>query len=134
LANPDRLALQPVFVHWAGVFGLPASLLEAMCWWESGWQSQVVSPTGAIGIGQLEPATVASMRNQLGQPDLNPTVASDNVEMAAGFLGDLLRQTGSAQGALAAYYQGMASLGIIGELPSTMQYVAGITAYQPEFA
>jgi LysM repeat protein len=133
-ASPDRLALRPTFVQWANTFGVPAALLEAMCWWESGWQSQVVSPTGAIGIGQLEPATTDEVRAQLGQPALNPAVASDNIEMAARFLADLLRATGNTQTALASYYQGMASLALIGELPSTMQYVNGITAYIAAFS
>ncbi|HWE67833.1 MAG TPA: LysM peptidoglycan-binding domain-containing protein [Acidimicrobiales bacterium] len=133
-ASPDRLALRPTFVQWANTFGVPAALLEAMCWWESGWQSQVVSPTGAIGIGQLEPATTDEVRAQLGQPGLNPAVASDNIEMAARFLADLLRATGNTQTALASYYQGMASLALIGELPSTMQYVNGITAYIAAFS
>jgi LysM repeat protein len=134
LAYPDRLALRTLFVQWANEFGVPAALLEAMCWWESGWQAQVVSPTGAVGIGQLEPATVAQMRAQLGQPGLNALVPSDNIEMSAGFLADLLRATGNARSALASYYQGIASLEMLGEFPSTFQYVSGITAYVPAFS
>jgi LysM repeat protein len=134
-ASPSRLALRPVFVRWAEALGVPADLLEAMCWWESGWQSSVVSPTGAVGIGQLEPPTVAAMRSQLGIPALDPRVASDNIEMAAAFLHDLLVATdGNVSEALAGYYQGLTSVAKVGLLPSTTQYVAGISAYRSWFS
>ena len=62
LAHPDRLALRPAFVSAATNSGVPASLLEALCWWESGWQSNATSSTGAIGLCQLEPSTVLYAR------------------------------------------------------------------------
>lgn len=135
LAHPDRLGLQPYFLQSASTFGVPASLLEAMCWWESGWQSGVISSTGAQGIGQLEPATVQFMRTQLHNPSLNPMVASDNIEMSAAFLHDLLQQTGgNARLALASYYQGAASVRLVGMFSSTVQYVNGIISYVAAFS
>ena len=65
LAHPERLALRPTFVKWAAHYGVPADLLQAMCWVESGWQSGVVSRSGAIGIGQLQPATVDQLTQVL---------------------------------------------------------------------
>ena len=38
VSQPARLDLLPVFRHWASVCALPAALVEATCWWESGWQ------------------------------------------------------------------------------------------------
>ena len=35
---------------------VPAALVEATCWWESGWQEDAVSDTGAVGLCQIEPA------------------------------------------------------------------------------
>ena len=135
LAHPDRLGLQPYFIQSASRFGVPASLLEAMCWWESGWQAGVISSTGAQGIGQLEPATVQFMRTQLHNPSLNPMVASDNIEMSAAFLSDLLQQTGgNARLALASYYQGAASVRLVGMFSSTVQYVNGIISYVAAFS
>jgi len=134
LAYPDRLALRPAFAHWAAVNGDPPALLEAMCWWESGWQATVTSVTGAIGVCQLEPATVAQEQAQLGLSSLNPNVASDNIEMAAAYLHQLLAATGgNAASALAGYYQGLASVASSGWFPSTQQYVKGILAYVPYF-
>ncbi|HEY1734125.1 MAG TPA: LysM peptidoglycan-binding domain-containing protein, partial [Acidimicrobiales bacterium] len=133
--NPTKLALEPIFSYWAERFGLPSSLLEAMCWWESGWQSGVTSVTGAQGIGQLEPATVSAMQSQVGTWSLDPYTATDNIEMAAAYLHDLMVDTGGTPGmALASYYQGLASVEKIGLLPSTEQYASGIEAYTTDFS
>jgi N-acetylmuramoyl-L-alanine amidase len=106
-----------------------------MCWWESGWQTGVTSSTGAQGIGQLEPATVRAMQSQLHNPNLNPMAASDNIEMSAAFLHDLLQQTGeNARLALASYYQGAASVRLVGMFTSTLRYVNGITSYVGDFS
>jgi LysM repeat protein len=135
LAYPSRVALRPLFVHWATAFGISPALLEALGWWESGWQAGVVSSTGAVGIGQLEPSTVTALRAQLGQPNLDPTVPSDNIEMAAAYLHDLLVDTGgSVKLALASYYQGLGSLQQSGVFASSVVYVSGILAYVPAFS
>lgn len=133
--SPSRIALRPLFAHWAVEEGVSPALLEAMCWWESGWQTYVSSVTGALGVCQLEPSTVANLQAQLGQPTLNPNVASDNIEMAAVFLHQLLVVTaGDESLALAGYYQGLASVQSAGLFPSTKQYVKGILAYVPSFS
>lgn len=127
--------LVPVFQRWAAHYGVPAPLLEALTWWESGWQSGIVSSTGAVGIGQLEPATVAQMRAWIGIPSLSPWVPSDNIRMSAAFLAQLLGRTGwDTSAAVAAYYQGLASVRAVGVYPSTRHYVAGILAYDQLFA
>ena len=55
--------------------------------------------------------------------------------MAAGFLHDLLVATsGNVSLALAGYYQGLTSVAQVGILPSTAQYVQGITAYRSWFS
>jgi LysM repeat protein len=127
LAQPQLLALFPTFRRWSSYFGVPAPLLEGMCWWESGWQSGVVSPTGAVGIGQLEPITVSTLTSELGNVSLNPDRPSDNIEMAAAYLQQLLVENGGNQSlALADYYQGRASVNQSGILPSTPQYVHGV--------
>jgi soluble lytic murein transglycosylase-like protein len=94
-----------------------------------------VSSTGAVGIGQLEPTTVAKLRVSLGQSGLQATNTSDNIEMAAAYLHQLLLQTrGDAGLALAGYYQGLNSVQRSGMFPSTVQYVNGILAFTDLFA
>ena len=134
-AYPSRVALRSLFVHWAVVEGVSPALLEAMCWWESGWQTFISSVTGALGVCQLEPSTVTHLQAQLGQRNLDPNVASDNIEMAAVFFHQLLVAcAGDASMALAGYYQGLASVQSAGLFPSTKQYVKGILAYVPSFS
>jgi LysM repeat protein len=134
-AYPNRVALRSLFVRWAVVEGVSPALLEAMCWWESGWQTYISSVTGALGICQLEPSTVTHLQAQLGQRALDPNVASDNIEMAAAFFHQLLGATaGDVSMALAGYYQGLASVQSAGLFPSTKQYVKGILAYVPSFS
>jgi soluble lytic murein transglycosylase-like protein len=133
-AHPDRVALRPNFEHWAGHYGVPADLLEALAWVESGWQRTVVSSTGAVGIGQLQPATVDHVRMLIGIKTLDPTNADDNIRMSARFLRFLLDRTGGdTSTALAAYYQGLRSVTTSPILGETKQYVATVLAFLPFF-
>lgn len=136
LADPQRLAMAPLFRQWAEQYRLPPSLLEALDWWESGWQQGVTSPTGAVGTGQLEPATVTFVRSVLlGEPQLNPAVASENIQMSARLLRFLVDQNGgSVPRALASYYEGLAAVRRGIRAPTTAWYVSGIMAWQHRFA
>jgi soluble lytic murein transglycosylase-like protein len=134
LAHPDRVALRPNFEHWAARYGVPADLLEALAWLESGWQRTVVSRTGAVGIGQLQPATVDHVRLLIGVKALDPYNADDNIRMSARFLRFLLDGTGgNTSTALAAYYQGLRSVTTGAVLVETKQYVAAVLALRPFF-
>ena len=129
-----RLGLVPLFHRWGVHYGVPVSLLEALTWWESGWQQGVVSSTGAVGIGQLEPGTVKDMRVLLGDPTLSARSSSDNIRMSAAYLAGLLGAAGGDRSvALAAYYQGLASVKANGAQPATRHYVQGILAYERIF-
>jgi LysM repeat protein len=136
LGFPSRLALQPDFVHAASASGVPVSLLEALCWWESGWQATAVSATGALGVCQILPSTAAFVSSSILQSQpLDPRVAADNITLAAAYLRYLLNSSGgNAAQALADYSQGMASIAQQGIQPATRTYVTGILAYASIFA
>jgi len=136
LAHPSRLGLYPDFTSAAATYGVPASLLEALCWWESGWQTSVLSVTGAIGVCQIEPQTASFVDDVLfPQSDLDPYVASQNIDIGAAFLANLLDRTAQSESlAVAAYYQGLQSVETEGMLPTTENYVNGILAYSSIFA
>ena len=135
LAHPSRLALEPAFAQAAATYGVPLSLLEAMCWWESGWQTSVVSSTGAIGVCQIEPSTATFVNRYVVRSPLDPHVSSQNIALGAAYLASLLRATGgNVSQALAGYYQGLASVRQKGMLASTAVYVRGIEAYAAIFA
>lgn len=136
LANsPQRLALIPTFKHWAQANGIPADLVMAVCWQESGWQNSVVSSADAIGIGQLLPSTARHIAVDLiGKPDLDPRVPEDNIRMTARYLRWLLTKTGGdVDAALAGYYQGLGSVAAVGRLKTTHDYIAIVRALRPRF-
>jgi LysM repeat protein len=135
LSSPSRLALRPSFRHWAATYGVPADLLQAMTWYESGWQNTVVSKTKAVGIGQLMPDTVTFVNQVLlGGAHLDARRPDDNIRMSARFLRYLLDRTGGrADQALAGYYQGLSSVRARGQYDDTKQYVAGVLSFRPSF-
>jgi len=134
LADPHRLALRPLLDTWAKKYGVPSDLFQAMTWYESGWQNNKVSSTGARGIGQLMPDTIALTQKLIGKK-LNVAAPSDNIQMSARFLSLLLKETGGhADQALAGYYQGLRSVRTVGMYSDTKQYVAGILNLRKAFA
>lgn len=135
VAHPSRLALRPVFRRWARAYGVSASLVEALTWMESGWQNGVVSPTGAIGIGQLEPSTVRFVCGPLLHVSLNPRLSADNIRMTARFLRWLLDQThGDVATAIGGYYQGLASMRARGPMRWTRTYIFDIQGLAVAFS
>ena len=131
--SPARLALIPVFDLWAGEYGIDPALFKAMTWVESGWQSDIVSSAGAVGIGQLMPATVEHMNEVLGT-SLDPTVPVENIRMSARFLAFLLDRTdGDVRLALAAYHQGLTSVRTDGVYRSSENYVSATLALSARF-
>lgn len=130
--SPRRLSYIPTFDRWAAATGVPADLLKAMTWHESGWQDGVVSSTGAVGVGQLMPDTVDFMEDLIGV-DLDPAVVDDNIRMSARYLRWLLDRFGSVEDALAGYYQGPASIERQGPLGETRAYIDVVVALRRRF-
>lgn len=132
--RPERLALLPLFDAAARDFGVPPDLFKAMTWQESGWRNDRVSSARALGIGQLMPDTVSFVNGVLLRARLDPNRPEDNIRMSARFLAYLLRQNdGDEAGALASYYQGLASVRGRGPLPQTVRYVANVLALREKF-
>jgi soluble lytic murein transglycosylase-like protein len=132
--DPARLALLPRFDYWARAYGVPPDLLKGLAWYESGWQSDVVSSAGAVGIGQLMPFTSDFVSNKLLSLPLDPKQADDNIRMSARFLRFLLDQTGGVPGmAVAAYYQGLIPTRQGKLYDETKRYVSGVTASRGHF-
>jgi N-acetylmuramoyl-L-alanine amidase len=131
--SPHRLALMGTFDIWAARYNVPPDLLKATTWLESGWQTDVVSSTGAVGIGQLMPITVDTV-NELMGTDLSPWVPEENIRMSARNLRFLLDLTGGDTGkTLAGYYQGLGSVERDGLYPSTLAYINGVLELRPRF-
>lgn len=137
--SPERLRLRPVIRHWAAQNKLPADLLEATLYLESGWNQARISSTGAVGVGQLMPATAAYIKHDLigphaGGPALRASVAEHNIRMSARYLRQLLSSTkGNVGGALHRYYQGAGSIASNGLYNDTKSYAASIQALRQRF-
>jgi LysM repeat protein len=109
--------------------GVDAKLVRAVAWMESGWQQNAVSPTGAVGIMQVEPYTGDWISRYLSPRPLDLHVAEDNVIAGCMLLRHLLAiHGGDAQAALAAYYQGDASIARHGLYSDTLRYRTVITS------
>lgn len=133
--DPARLAVLALLERSASSYGVPAALLEALTWWESGWQPTVLSATGAIGIGQLEPSTVAFVEQVLLKGvRLDPYSPAGNVEMTAAFVHYLLQATGgNVQATLAAYQEGLGAERAGAMYPGVARYVGGIIVLSRRF-
>jgi LysM repeat protein len=127
---PGRLArVGALLNHVSSEVGVDATLVRAVAWMESGWQQGVVSPTGAVGIMQVEPYTGDWISHYLAGRQLDLHVAKDNVFAGCLLLRHLLTiHGGNTEAALAAYYQGDASIARHGLYADTKQYQRVIAA------
>jgi soluble lytic murein transglycosylase-like protein len=107
----------------AGRNNVSPHLLAALIWQESRWQPQAVSPKGAIGLGQLMPATARALAVDPRDPQTNLDGAARYLRLMLDmFDGDVVR-------ALAAYNAGAARVVRAGGVPpiaETRSYVASI--------
>ncbi len=117
---------------WAGAIddaarrnGLDPAYLAACIWTESGFQAQVVSEAGAIGLGQLMPATAA----YLGVDPWDPV---QNIDGSARYYKAQIDRFGSVELGTAAYMAGPSAVAKAGAIPSerAQAYVARILARQ----
>jgi LysM repeat protein len=130
LQVPGRLArVNALLTTVATEQGVDPRLVRAVAWMESGWQQDVVSPTGAIGLMQVEPYTGEWISRYLAGRTLALHDAHDNVVAGCMLLHHLLTiHAGDVAAALAAYYQGDASIARHGLFTDTRQYQEVILA------
>jgi soluble lytic murein transglycosylase-like protein len=114
--------------HWSAHYGVDRSLVRAVAWMESGYQTGVVSSAGARGVMQVMPATWHYVENVLIGHRV-PHNAHGNVRIGVAYLHHLLNIYGGRMRlAVAAYYQGPGALQSHGMLPETALYVADVLA------
>ena len=130
LRIPGRLLrVQALLTGIAGEVGVDGRLVRAVAWMESGWQQNVVSPTGAVGLMQIEPSTGEWVSRYLAGRHLDLHVARDNVIAGCVLLRHLLSiHGGDISAALAAYYQGDSSIARHGLFADTRRYQGAIEA------
>jgi len=103
-------------------YGIDPDMFLRLIQQESSFRPDVVSPKGAVGLGQLMPATA----KELG---VDPTDPMQNLEGAAKYLSQQLKRFGDPSLALAAYNAGptrVAKLGRVPNIAETQNYVKTI--------
>ena len=108
---------------------LEPELLASLVWQESRYCADAVSPAGAIGLGQLMPATAL----ELG---VDPWQPLENLEGAARYLRAQLDTFGNLEHALAAYNAGPNAVRRYGGVPpyaETQAYVPAVIAFYTDF-
>ena len=131
-SQPSKAQVRSMVADTARRHGVSPSLAVAVAYHESGFQQRVVSGVNAIGVMQVLPATGRVLGRQHGvQLDLLDT--QDNITAGVLLLRQLLRSQGTADEALAGYYQGLGSIARKGVLPQTRTYIANINALRARF-
>ena len=131
--HPSKAEVRSMVAATARRHGVSPSLAVAVAYHESGFQQRVVSGVNAIGVMQVLPSTGGVLSRQHGQAlDLLDT--QDNVTAGVLLLRQLIRSEGTADGALAGYYQGLGSISRKGILPQTHDYIRSITILRERFA
>jgi lysozyme family protein len=116
--------------YWARHYGVDRQLVHAVAWMESGYQTNLTSAAGAWGVMQILPVTWRYVENVLVGSKV-PHTASGNVRVGVVYLRQLLREfNGSERLALAAWYQGPASVRRRGLLHETKVFVANVLALE----
>ena len=108
--------------HWSAVYGVDPKLARAVAWMESGFQEDVVSDVGAIGVMQLLPETWDWLDTLIGVS--TPRTYDGNIRAGVRYLRLLLDDFGGNRRlALAGYYQGAAAVRSRGLFDDTKRYV-----------
>jgi LysM repeat protein len=130
LVVPGRLIRMNALVSFvAGDVGVDARLLRAVAWAESQWHQDRVSPTGAVGIMQLEPFTGEWVSRHIAGTHLDIWRAQDNVVAGAMLLRHLMtKHEADIAASLAGYYQGDASVTTHGVYGDTHRYQREVQA------
>ncbi len=114
--------------YWAGRYGVDRQLVRAVAWMESGYQTNLTSSVGAWGVMQILPVTWSYAEDVLIGRKV-PRTASGNIRVGVTYLRQLLREFGgSERKALAAWYQGPASVRQYGAFKETKVFVANVLA------
>ncbi len=119
----------------ASANGVTPAFADAIGYQESGFNNDLISSAGAVGVMQILPGTWDWInRTMTAGTALNPASATDNVRAGSLMLHSLLAATGGSTSlAAAGYYQGLASVQQHGMYSDTQQYVNDVQALMARF-
>lgn len=119
----------------AAEHGLPASLMLGLAWMESGFNQNLTSWTGAVGVMQIMPETAAWALDYLEPSAVNwRTDARHNIRLGVAIFAHMYWQSGyDVELTLGFYYQGWYSIELYGMFAETRQYIANVMALSGRF-
>jgi hypothetical protein len=124
----SRGSVRGAIDYWSRVYGVDPALARALAWMESGFQQDVVSNVGALGVMQLLPETWEFVDTVL----LGVTTPRDgqgNVRAGVRYLRWQLDEfDGNRRLALAGWYQGARAVREIGLYDDTKEFVRIVLA------
>jgi len=119
----SRDAVRSALDHWSRVYGVDPALARALAWMESGFQQDVVSNVGAIGVMQLLPETWSFVDLVLLGVQ-TPRNYEGNVRAGVRYLRWQLDEFGGDRRlALAGWYQGARAVRERGLFDDTREFV-----------
>jgi hypothetical protein len=124
----SRDAIRSAIDYWSRVYGVDPSLARALAWMESGFQQDVVSSVGALGVMQLLPETWEFVDVVL-LGVRTPRTYQGNVRAGVRYLRWQLEEFGGDRRlALAGWYQGARAVREIGLYEDTKLFVRIVLA------
>jgi LysM repeat protein len=127
-AELSRSTVRAHIDKWAAHYGISTNLARALAWQESGFQTNVISSTGAWGPMQIMPDTWTFVETVLLGRTV-PRTGEGGVEVGMALLSHLLKRFGGDQRlALAAWYQGEKAVRERGLYEETKVFVANVLA------
>lgn len=134
LGTFSRSSVRGSIAYWANHYGVDVHLATALAWMESGFNNDLVSTAGAVGVMQITPDTWDYVEEVLLLGRSVQHDADGNARVGVAYLHHLLHVYGGDERlALAAYYQGARALDVAGFLPGTKLYVDDILALKARF-
>jgi hypothetical protein len=124
----SRDAVRAAIDYWSGVYGVDPKLARALAWMESGFQQDVVSSVGALGVMQLLPETWEFVDSVL-LGVRTPRDYRGNVRAGVRYLRWQLDEfDGNVTLALAGWYQGARAVRERGLYADTKEFVRIVLA------
>jgi soluble lytic murein transglycosylase-like protein len=126
--NASRETVRAAIDRWALTYGVDPRLARALAWMESGFQQNVVSNVGAIGVMQLLPETWEFVDTVL-IGFRTPRTYEGNVQAGVRYLRwQLAEFDGNVRLALAGWYQGARAVRERGIFDDTKEFVRIVLA------
>jgi hypothetical protein len=115
----------------AATYNVPARLVMAIAWQESGWRQSAISSAGAIGIMQVMPST-ASALNAIEHTHYNPHQLQGNIQLGVLYLHILWNMfRGNLDNIISAYNEGAGNVIHLGIF--NWNYVNNVLALMKRF-